>query len=71
MADTEPTSLLDYFAAQAMAGMLAGRTAPHPPAAKQLAERAYDYARAMMEEHEKERKKGSEAYQEALRGSLT
>ncbi len=69
MAVTEPTRLLDYFAAQAMAGILAGRTAAHPPEAKQLAERAYDYARAMIEEHDREMEKVSEAYAETLRGS--
>ena len=69
MADTEPSRLLDYFAAQAMTGMLAGRTSLHPFEANQLAERAYNYARAMMKEHEKEMEKVSEAYYEGLRGS--
>lgn len=62
MSDTEPTRLLDYFAAQAMTGILAGRTAPHPPEDEKLAERAYNYARAMMDEHEKEMNTVSAAY---------
>lgn len=48
-------TLRDYFAAQAMAGMLAAETEPieHRPSWDVVAERAYEQADAMLAEREK------------------
>ena len=55
MADTVPTRLLDYFAGQALTGLIArsDNSMLAQPLAQPLATRAYEIARAMMDEHQK------------------